>query len=129
MKLLFMIRNTFTQASTLGLITILIASTGCAPKDQRVETSAPLSDSFNVTIVPGDTIHLTVWGMSCPKCVTNVDQLLYRVEGVTGVETDMSSGLVTVSTGSQAPNGEALRNAIVQAGFTPMGIKVLENKQ
>jgi len=95
---------------------------GAAPAD----APAPGALASGVTVAPGDVVELSVWGMSCPKCVTNIDRLLMDLDGVTEVRTDMSRGLVTVGTGGTAPRAEALADVVTKAGFTLMGMRVVE---
>ena len=105
-------------------IVLAAALVGCSTTQTGPTPPAPGALSEGVTIAPGDTVTLTVWGMSCPKCVTNVDQLLKAVDGVESVHTDMANGLVTVETGSPAPAAAELEAAITDAGFTPMKMDV-----
>lgn len=115
--------RTALLAMTIALSTAVLS--GCGNETSTMQTSdTPDLATFNVTIQPGDTVNLTVWGMSCPKCVTNVDQVLADIDGVTGVETDMANGIVTVTTGSPAPRAAQLQEAVTQAGFTPMRLEI-----
>lgn len=113
------------HGTSLVLVAALAALAGCAATGSGPGSApSPGSLSEGVTIAPGDTVNLTVWGMSCPKCVTNVDQLVGDVAGVASVHTDMANGLVTVQTGSPAPDAAKLEAAIGAAGFTLMKMDV-----
>ncbi|MEU4621788.1 heavy metal-associated domain-containing protein [Actinoplanes sp. NPDC023801] len=62
------------------------------------------------------TSTFTVKGMTCSHCVQSVTQELSAVPGVTGVEVDLASGGVTVT--SDAPlSDEAVRAAVDEAGY------------
>ena len=67
---------------------------------------------------------LEVLGMSCPKCISNVDLQLARIAGVGEVEVDMKNGLVTLAV---APGAEVARariaDAIADAGFTLRAVR------
>ena len=103
---------------------------GCGNDTTTMNSSNnPDLASFDVTIQPGDTVNLTVWGMSCPKCVTNVDQVLGEIDGVASVETDMANGIVTVTTGHPAPRAADLQHAVTQAGFTAMSLEVVGSSE
>ena len=104
------------------LLVVMIA--GCKSTPRTTPDPATSAAFAETTIDPGDVVRLTVWGMSCPKCVNNVDQVLGDVDGVTSVHTNMAQGIVTVETGTPAPSARELHDAIVQAGFTPMRIEL-----
>jgi len=62
---------------------------------------------------------LGVDGMSCPFCVYGLEKQLKKLEGVTGVETDLEQGEILVS----MKDGETLQRdsvdqAVTRAGFT-----------
>jgi Cu+-exporting ATPase len=57
----------------------------------------------------------TVQGMTCGGCATKVAKALIDVSGVTDATVDLSSGTVTVA--GENVNDQAVRNAIVDAGY------------
>ncbi len=62
----------------------------------------------------------TVQGMTCEHCVRSVTEEVGGVAGVTGVEVNLSGGLVTVSS-EQPVDGAAVRAAIAEAGYEVVG--------
>jgi copper chaperone CopZ len=62
--------------------------------------------------------------MSCPKCISNVDLQLKRIDGVGEPKVDMKNGVVaiTVREGA-APSRAAVASAIGDAGFTLVEIR------
>lgn len=63
------------------------------------------------------TANYTVTGMTCNHCVASVTEEVSEVAGVTGVDVDLASGRLTVTSG--APVDEAsVRAAVVEAGYT-----------
>ena len=58
----------------------------------------------------------TVRGMTCDHCVRAVSGELGKVAGVTGVDVDLASGRVTVSS-TDALDDAAVRAAVDEAGF------------
>lgn len=58
----------------------------------------------------------TVRGMTCDHCVRAVSDELGKVAGVTGVDVDLASGRVTVSS-TDALDDAAVRAAVDEAGF------------
>lgn len=66
------------------------------------------------------TTTYTVTGMTCDHCVRSVTEEVSKIEGVTGVDVELASGKVTVS--SEQPVAEdAFRAAIDEAGFEVAG--------
>ncbi|WP_405547606.1 heavy-metal-associated domain-containing protein [Streptomyces phaeochromogenes] len=57
----------------------------------------------------------TVSGMSCDHCAASITEEVAEVPGVTDVDVDVRSGLVTVRGDSVADH--AVREAIVEAGY------------
>ena len=63
------------------------------------------------------TARYTVVGMTCGHCVAAVTEEVSSVPGVTGVDVDLASGGLTVT--SDAPVDEAaVRAAVEEAGYT-----------
>jgi len=63
------------------------------------------------------TAQFTVTGMTCQHCVASVTEEVSEISGVTGVEVDLDSGRLTVS--SDTPIDEAtVRAAVDEAGYT-----------
>jgi copper chaperone len=66
------------------------------------------------------TATYTVVGMTCGHCVSAVTEEVTAVPGVTGVDVDLASGRLTVT--SDAPVDEsAVRAAVDEAGYELAG--------
>ncbi|CAM4339804.1 heavy-metal-associated domain-containing protein [Nocardia ninae] len=62
----------------------------------------------------------TVRGMTCGHCANSVTRELLTVSGVRGVDVDVDSGRVVVT--SERPLGQdAVRAAVTEAGFELVG--------
>ncbi|MGI5485614.1 heavy-metal-associated domain-containing protein [Microtetraspora malaysiensis] len=62
------------------------------------------------------TATYTVKGMTCGHCVSSVKEEVGEVTGVTGVEVDLATGLVTVE--SEGPvDAAAVAAAVEEAGY------------
>ena len=66
------------------------------------------------------TSTYTVAGMTCGHCVTAVTAEVAQVPGVTGVEVDLASGRLTVTSGAPVDD-DALRAAVDEAGYELAG--------
>lgn len=66
------------------------------------------------------TATYDVVGMSCEHCVRAVTEELTKLDGVSGVDVDLPTGRVTVT--SEAPLGEeAVAAAVDEAGYELAG--------
>ena len=66
------------------------------------------------------TATYTVVGMTCGHCVNAVAEEVSQVPGVTGVDVDLATGVLTIS--SAAPVDEdAVRTAVEEAGYEVAG--------
>ena len=66
------------------------------------------------------TATYTVVGMTCGHCVTAVTEEVSAVPGVTGVDVDLSTGGVTV-TSADPVDEDAVRVAVEEAGYEVAG--------
>jgi copper chaperone len=66
------------------------------------------------------TSTYTVKGMTCGHCVQSVTEEVSEVAGVRGVEVDLASGRVTVSSEQQVDDA-AVRAAVAEAGYEVVG--------
>jgi len=62
------------------------------------------------------TTVITVDGMTCGHCVSSVQSEVGKLDGVTDVAVDLSSGQVTI-VAETTPKPAALQAAVEEAGF------------
>ncbi|MEU7895321.1 cation transporter [Nonomuraea sp. NPDC049152] len=62
------------------------------------------------------TATYTVKGMTCGHCVSSVKEEVGEVAGVTGVEVDLTSGLLTVESADPVDKGRIVA-AVEAAGY------------
>ncbi|ALE72639.1 Copper chaperone [Pseudonocardia sp. Ae168_Ps1] len=66
------------------------------------------------------TATYTVTGMTCEHCVASVTEEVGEISGVTGVDVDLSTGAVSVT--SDGPvSDDAVRAAVSEAGYEVTG--------
>ncbi len=88
---------------------------GCA----TTPVAADDADSRATMPVVADSAVIWVQGMSCPKCVTNVDLQIRRLPGVSNVAINMNAGTVAVTfDGINRPTHRELRGAVEDAGLS-----------
>ena len=123
-------------APTLGiaLLATTLSLSGCANTPHVTDSAS--SDAISLgavdtapALTPGK-YALVVFGMSCPKCISNVDLQLAKIAGVAHPKVDMKHGIVTIEvSGPEQPSREALFRAIGDAGFTLREIRTLESTE
>jgi len=62
------------------------------------------------------TSTYTVTGMTCGHCVGSVKKDIGKIDGVTGVEVDLASGLVTVESAASVADADVVA-AVDEAGY------------
>jgi len=62
------------------------------------------------------TQKFTVSGMTCNHCRASVSEEVSEVEGVSAVDVDLDSGLLTVT--GEDISEEAVKDAVEEAGYT-----------
>jgi copper chaperone len=67
------------------------------------------------------TLTLKVGGMSCMGCVAGVKKLLGALPGVSRVEVDLASGRTEVDYDPGLVDPAALRQAVVDGGYSVAG--------
>jgi copper chaperone CopZ len=124
------------SASITAIATITAVLGGCGASDatdtrdaQAFDTKAPAAGAAPTVIadarpVSGSGSVLWVRGMSCPKCVSNVDLQLKRLPGVDRVAINMGLGTVSVTyAGTERPSTRQLAEAVDNAALTLLRIE------
>jgi copper chaperone CopZ len=68
--------------------------------------------------------RITVRGLGCPQCASNIDLQLKQVRGVAAVRVDLGQGLVDVDfVPGLHPSVRDLANAVRDSGFTVVAVE------
>ncbi|TDC84260.1 heavy-metal-associated domain-containing protein [Actinomadura sp. 7K507] len=62
------------------------------------------------------TATYTVTGMTCGHCVSSVTEEVEQIAGVTGVDVDLPTGRVTVTSDSPLDDAQ-VKDAVEEAGY------------
>ena len=98
---------------------------GCA--SAPANTAAPSATTRPIDVdapIASDSATLVVYGLSCPQCANNVDQQLYRLPGVKGIENDLGTGEFKVTLTPNTVTRAQLASAIEEASYTLKEIRV-----
>ena len=102
-------------ALSAALILALLSCKSTSPTPSAVRGPESLSDG---------RYTLVVHGMSCPKCISNVEMQLVRIGGIAHPEIDMKNGFVHIAVeGGATPRRDAIASAIEDSGFTLVEIR------
>jgi periplasmic mercuric ion binding protein len=73
------------------------------------------------------TIEVDVHGMTCAFCIDTVERKFNAMESIFKVEVSMKQKLIRLETDGNTPSIETINNTVLDAGFTPVNIRVLPN--
>jgi len=82
-------------------------------------------------IVPGAlarTIDIEVHGMTCAFCVENLHHKFSKMPAVLKVDVSLKHKKVRLQTLEDAPSLQAIKQSVLDAGFTPISIKELADE-
>jgi copper chaperone len=63
-----------------------------------------------------NTTSITVTGMTCGHCAASVREEVGEIAGVTAVDVDVASGVVTIDSNTPVST-DAIRSAVEEAGY------------
>jgi len=75
------------------------------------------------------TIEVDVHGMTCALCVDTLNRKFNKMEGILKVQVSMKMKKVRLETESKSPTVEMIKQAILDAGFTPIKVTVLPDEK
>lgn len=95
-------------------LALTAGAVGCQNRPRPDVTSIAADDQIRA-----DQVMLTVEGLSCPLCATNVDRQLARLPGVSKVTINLGDGTLFIDVKpGESVSQSALRHAIEEAGYT-----------
>lgn len=111
------------------LMTYLFAGLLAAGLSGCATTGGSAADAFSdeQSLASYATVVLTVHGLSCPLCASNVERPLRRLDGVRDLTVDLKTGEVAVQlTPGHSVTRSQLLKAVTESGFTLKAIAPLE---
>lgn len=113
------------RAVGVAVLSLSLASlgAGCATP----QGSRGITDFSGVDLSSAREVMLTVHGLSCPLCASNLDGQLLRIAGIERVSLDLQTGTATVRLRERHTVTAAdLVEAVRQSGFTLQEIRITE---
>jgi copper chaperone CopZ len=97
--------------SAMILFFAFTACNGDEENNQLTEQSSGVTEEAMT-----ETTELTVWGMSCNRCVSKITNALFDLDGAVNVSVDLTAESVTVAHDSRL-SVDAITQAITREGF------------
>ncbi len=117
--------RTLSITALVGVVVFVSSISGCAAtSNESSQPSAAPVDSYP-EFIESDRAKLTVFGLSCPLCATNVEKALTSIPGVRSASIDLSSGGVNLLLDPARPiRSTDIARAVKNAGFTLRAIEL-----
>ncbi|MDX8379958.1 MAG: cation transporter [Gallionella sp.] len=68
------------------------------------------------------TIEIEVYGMTCPFCVDSLERKFGKMQSVSKVEVSLKQKKIRLVTDKTRPSIKTIKQAVLDAGFTPVKI-------
>ncbi len=78
---------------------------------------------FPVTVF-AETLEIDVNGMTCAFCVDSLQRKLGKLPEIAQVEVSLKNKKVKLDTGDEKADIDAIKQAIIDSGFTPVKVHV-----
>ena len=75
------------------------------------------------------TVEIDVYGMTCAFCVDSLERKFDKMESVSKVEVSLKNKKIRLETDDKQPSIEVIKQTVLDTGFTPVKIKVLDNEK
>ena len=84
-----------------------------------------LSSLFLIQPVSAKTVEVDVHGMTCAFCVDSLQRKFSKMENVSKVDVSLKLKKVRLETAEDLPTEDTIKQAILDAGFTPVKVTVI----
>lgn len=74
------------------------------------------------------TLEVEVHGMTCAFCVDSLERKLTGMSSVANVKVSLKTNKVRLETEGDTPSVETIKQAILDAGFTPVKVTILSDE-
>lgn len=84
---------------------------------------------FFTQIATARTIVVDVHGMTCAFCVDSLERKFGEMKSISKVEISLKHKKIRLETSDTSPTVEAIKQTVLDAGFTPTKIEVVSNEK
>ncbi len=82
-----------------------------------------MSIAFPITVF-SETLEVDINGMTCAFCVDSLQRKLGKLPEITQVDVSLKNKKVRIDTGDEKADIDAIKQAIIDSGFTPVKVHV-----
>ena len=75
-----------------------------------------------------DTIEVEVHGLTCAFCVDSLQRQLKKLPDIETVDVSLKSRLIRIVASTEHVDRARIRETVIDAGFTPMTIRTIEDE-
>jgi copper chaperone CopZ len=72
------------------------------------------------------TVEVDVHGMTCAFCVDSLQRNFNKLDSVSQVDVSLKNNKIRLVTSATKPSIETIKQTVLDAGFTPVAVKVIE---
>ena len=80
------------------------------------------------TISYSRTVEVDVHGMTCAFCVDSLEKKFNKLEEVSKIEVSLKNNKIRLETNDAKPTLEVIKQTVLDAGFTPIAVKIIDAK-
>ena len=73
-------------------------------------------------------IEVDVHGMTCAFCVDSLEKNFNKLDTVSKIEVSLKNNKIRLETNESQPTIEAIKQTVLDAGFTPISVKIIDAK-
>jgi copper chaperone CopZ len=79
-------------------------------------------------VAHADTIEVDVQGLTCAFCVDSLQRQLKKLPGIEQVDVSMKNKKVRIVSSEEHLDFDQIRGIVIDSGFTPVNIRIIENE-
>ena len=72
------------------------------------------------------TIEVDIHGMTCAFCVDSLEKNFNQFDTVSKIEISLKNNKIRLETNETEPSIEEIKKTILDAGFTPVAVKIID---
>lgn len=85
--------------------------------------------AFIMQVANARTVEIDVHGMTCAFCVDSLERKFGKMKSISKVEVSLKNKKIRLETDDTLPAIETIKQTVLDTGFTPVKIKVLNNEK
>jgi Cu+-exporting ATPase len=96
---------------------------------KKIAIASLVSTLFLSPFALARTVEVSVHGMTCAFCVDSLQRKFKKMKAVSKVEVSLKQKKVRLETQASAPSLASIKQAVLDAGFTPTKITIIKTEE